>query len=140
MGKSPGHRKWPNHRVDEKHLKQRWQVTANGKVIAESDDVIRVDEDGQRARLYFPRASVQTGTLQRSSTETQCPFKGTAHYFDVKLDGTTLHDAVWSYEEPYEEHASLKDRVAFYDDKIPELVVRRAPEAAIDMDSTLNPL
>lgn len=52
---------------------------------------------------------------------TQCPFKGTAHYFNLRAGGQRFADAIWSYEEPYEEHQALKERLAFYDEKLPTL-------------------
>lgn len=63
--------------------------------------------------------------LEPSDTTTQCPFKGTAHYFDLKVGDRTLEDAAWSYEDPFDEHVALKDRIAFYDDRYPQIKVAR---------------
>ena len=122
--KSPGHQKMPLHKVEEKRLKARVVVDVGGTRVADSSDIVRVDEDDYPSRYYFPRSDVKMDLLERSSTSTQCPFKGTASYFNLELGDRKLADAVWSYEDPYDEHRGLQDRLAFDDDKYKEIRVK----------------
>lgn len=81
----------------------------NGTVIAESDDIVEVE-----GNPYFPVASVQPGLLSVSDTHTVCPWKGTASYWSITVDGAVNPDAAWYYPEPKEAAAQIKDRVAFW--------------------------
>lgn len=125
MARSPGHAKSPNHKVQEQRLQQRVQVEVAGEIIADSADVIEVDEDGSPRRYYFLRNDVNMAKLTRTTKTTYCPFKGTANYFAVNADSKRFDDVVWTYEDPYQEHADLRDRVAFWDEKSPEIRIRR---------------
>jgi len=115
----------PEHKVSEKHLHEPVRVKVDGEVVAEATDVIEVDEDGHPPRFYFARSDVKMEKLSRTETTTTCPFKGLAHYFSLTAHGHTLPDAVWTYEDPYEEHAELKSRVAFYEGKLPGISSER---------------
>jgi uncharacterized protein (DUF427 family) len=125
--KSPGHQKFPDHTVREERVAGTVKVRFNNTTIAESGNVIKVVEDKAPVRYYFPRSDVRMETLRPTATTSECPFKGTARYFDICVDGQALHDAVWSYESPYDEHADLAQRVAFYDDKYPAIGVTVEP-------------
>jgi uncharacterized protein (DUF427 family) len=107
MGKSPGHQKWPDHKVEETRVGQRMEVVLDGTVVADSSDVIRVNEDKHPVRYYFARTDVRMDTLEPSDTRTTCPFKGIARHFNLTVGGRKLEDAAWSYEDPYDEHRDL---------------------------------
>lgn len=124
MSKAPGHEKWPSHRVEERHLEKRVIARVNNEVIADSQNVIRVEEDGSPERFYFPRGDVKMEKLHSTPTKTECPFKGHASYFSISAGQNELKDAAWTYESPYDEHSDLKERIAFYTDKIPEIEIR----------------
>ena len=111
----PGYRQHPDHRLTTKPAGVRVQVRFNGEVIADSKDAVKLDEDGYPAVYYIPRRDVKMDRLARSDHRTYCPFKGTAAYYSLQ-DGP--RNAVWTYEEPYDEMHAIKDLLAFYSNKV----------------------
>jgi uncharacterized protein (DUF427 family) len=84
-------------------------ATWKGRVIARSEDVEIVE-----GNVYFPLEAVDGAALQPSQTHTVCPWKGTASYYDVVVDGEVNRDAAWYYPEPSEAAARIAGRVAFW--------------------------
>lgn len=80
-----------------------------GKELARSDDIVTVE-----GNAYFPRDAVHDGVLQPSETHSVCPWKGTASYCDVVVDGEVNQDAAWYYPMPKDAAKQIKDRIAFW--------------------------
>ena len=85
--------------------KARW----GGKVIAESKETVCVE-----GNHYFPMEGVKQGFLKPSSHTSICPWKGTAHYYHVEVDGLKNENAAWYYPEPKAAAAEIKGRIAFW--------------------------
>ena len=81
----------------------------NGQVIADSDDTVVVE-----GNHYFPASAVRRKYLTDSSTTSFCPWKGTASYYSLQVDGELNQDAVWYYPDPKPAAAQIRDRVAFW--------------------------
>ena len=81
----------------------------NDTVIAESDDTVVVE-----GNHYFPEAALDKALFSASDTTSVCPWKGTAHYYNVEVDGQTNADAAWFYPEPKDAAAEIRGRVAFW--------------------------
>lgn len=81
----------------------------NDRVIAESDETIEVE-----GNQYFPPDSVHREYLTASDTTTICPWKGTAAYYSVTVDGEVNQDAAWYYPEPLAAASQIADYVAFW--------------------------
>ncbi len=111
----PGYKKYPDHRITTKPAGVRVQVKLDGEVIADTRDAIRLEEGDYPAVYYFPRKDVKMERLVRSKHQTVCPFKGTASYYSL---ANGAENAVWTYETPYDEVSVIKERLAFYPDKV----------------------
>jgi uncharacterized protein (DUF427 family) len=85
------------------------QAIWNGTVIAESDDTVVVENNH-----YFPLESVRQDVLRPSDYQTVCPWKGTASYYSLEVDGQLNKDAAWFYPEPKEAAAEIGGRLAFW--------------------------
>jgi uncharacterized protein (DUF427 family) len=81
----------------------------NGATIAESDDTIVVE-----GNHYFPRDAVDPSALRPSDTHTSCPWKGTASYHTLVVDGAENKDAAWYYPESKDAAANIRGRIAFW--------------------------
>ena len=81
----------------------------NGAVLAESDDIVQVE-----GNAYFPAGSLRHDLTTDSELTTVCPWKGTAHYLNLTIDGRTNENAAWYYPAPKPAAAQIKDRVAFW--------------------------
>ena len=117
---SPGFQQYPNHRIATKPAGVRVQVKLKGEVIADTRDAIALEEPMAGKTVapvvyYIPRKDVKMERLTRTSHETYCPFKGQASYYSFKGGP---ENAVWSYEQPYDEMLAIKELLAFYPDKV----------------------
>ena len=87
------------------------KATWNGELIAEAeDDEVEIVE----GNVYFPPEKVDRTYLRESATHTVCPWKGTASYYDVVVNGDVNKDAAWYYPvtKPAAEH--IAGYVAFW--------------------------
>jgi uncharacterized protein (DUF427 family) len=80
-----------------------------GKVIAESNDTLVLENNH-----YFPLSSIKTEFFTDSDYQTVCPWKGTASYRNVVVDGVTNENASWYYPTPKDAAKEIKDYVAFW--------------------------
>lgn len=86
-------------------VQARW----NGSLIASSDDTVVVE-----GNHYFPAESVNAELLRPSTKTTMCPWKGTAHYHSLHVDGAENPDAAWYYPDPKPKAQDIRDRIAFW--------------------------
>ena len=66
----------------------------NGKTIAESANTVVVENNH-----YFPIESVDSNYLGDSDRTSFCPWKGTANYYSLNVDGETNTNAAWYYDD-----------------------------------------
>ena len=82
----------PSHPITVLPTGSHVVVRVNGQIVAETDAALTLQESSYPAVQYVPLADVTSDLLRPSDTETYCPYKGDASYFDVVVDGVRARD------------------------------------------------
>ena len=102
------------YRFDVEPSSRRVLIEFNGVTLADSKRALVMRETRLAPVYYIPREDVRMDLLHRTDLQTHCPFKGNASYWTVRVGNRTAANAVWSYEEPFEEATSVSGYMAFY--------------------------
>lgn len=112
------HPRDPYKRVDVLASSRHVEVVVKGVKVADSRQPRILFETGLPPRYYLPLADVRFDLLVPSPTATHCPYKGTATYWSLRVEGQVLEDFVWMYRAPLPESQKIAGLVAFYNEKV----------------------
>jgi uncharacterized protein (DUF427 family) len=119
------HPRDPHSRVDILQSTRRVRVALKGVTVAETDQPRILFETGLPPRYYLPLTGVRLDLLRPSDHQTMCPYKGTASYWHVEVDGELFENIVWTYKAPLPESQKIAGLVCFYNERV-DLTIERA--------------
>jgi uncharacterized protein (DUF427 family) len=98
-------------------------VTVAGRTIADTKAALVLREAAYPPVYYIPRQDVDMTQLTRTQNRSHCPYKGDASYYSVTAGGERSKNAVWTYENPNEDVAEIKEYLAFYPNRVDAITV-----------------
>ena len=110
--------KYPGYAIDLVPLDGIGRAHVGDQLVAESSGCLIVRESDHRDQLYFPLADVDADLLIDSDHRTICPFKGEAGHRSLKVGGTVVENALWTYPTPMDEVGGIAGYAAFYTDRV----------------------
>ena len=81
----------------------------NGQVLADSNDTIVVE-----GNHYFPPSAINKDFFKDSDHQSVCPWKGTASYYSLEVDGESNNNAAWYYPSPSNAAKEIEGYIAFW--------------------------
>lgn len=120
---APGFQKHPDYAINTERPHTSYRVEFNGEVIAETDAPLLLLESRHRPVYYVPRDDVRMELLQATDHHSYCPFKGNARYWSIKVGSREAENAVWAYDDPYDELPQIRGFVAFYANRVDAIYV-----------------
>ena len=117
-----------DHPLELREIDDQVRIRVGDEELAGAAQALELREHTCSPVLYVRRSDIAPRFLQRSMQTSWCPYKGKASYFHIRLkDGSRLENAVWSYESPFAHIAAIKDRLAFYPDRVSVERLQAAP-------------
>jgi uncharacterized protein (DUF427 family) len=108
----------PDHPITIAPVQGKVRVTVAGQTIVESAHALLLEEKDYPPVYYLPREDANMSLLTRTTHYTYCPYKGDCTYYSIPSGGTKSEYAVWTYENPYESVAVIKNHLAFYPTRV----------------------
>jgi uncharacterized protein (DUF427 family) len=112
------HPRDPFHRIDVLRSNRDIRIELDGGLLAESSRAMLLFETLLPVRFYLPRDDVKVA-LETSGTVTYCAYKGRASYYSLP-DGAP--DLAWTYRDPLHDAEPVRDRIAFFDERVDVVV------------------
>ena len=112
------HARDPHTRIDILQSSRNIRVEIDGVTIADTDQPWILFETGLPARYYIPKTDVHFQHLVSTETATACPYKGTARYWSITVNGQTHDDLAWGYDSPLQESQDIAGFISFYNEKV----------------------
>ena len=116
------HARDPFKRVDALASERHVRVEIDGQLVAESRRPHALFETSLPTRWYLPFIDVRQELLEPSDTVSQCPYKGTANYYSVRIGDTVHRDVAWTYPNTIPECTKIVGLVAFFNERV-DLVI-----------------
>lgn len=115
----------PDHPITITPTNGNVTVSLDGQVIARSASALTLQEANYAPVQYIPRKDVDLTQLTATDHTSYCPYKGRASYYSIEAGGQRSVNAIWSYEEPHDAMAAIKDYMAFYPDRVDSIDIER---------------
>lgn len=112
------HPRDPYTRVDILASSRHVEVKIDGVTVAESRQPKILFETGLPPRYYLPLADLRLDLATPSDTQSHCPYKGTASYWHLDVNGKRYEDIVWMYRTPLAESQKIAGLAAIYNEKV----------------------
>jgi uncharacterized protein (DUF427 family) len=117
------HPRDPYKRIDVAHSSRHIRVVVSGETVAETRRPVLLFETNLPTRYYIPKMDLRLKVLVPSETHTQCPYKGLASYYSVRVGDTLVKDIAWYYPFPLPEVGKIQNLVCFFNERVDALYV-----------------
>ena len=91
----------------------RVRVFRGDTLLAETSAARVMYETRLEPAIYVPISDLNVEIAPPSELQTFCPFKGTASYHAITVDGAVLENAIWTYARPLPESEGIDGYVGF---------------------------
>lgn len=117
--------------IDMEPLPFRVRAEVAGETVLDCTAVFVMYELGHAPVYYVPKGDLSQALLSANDHSTYCPYKGDARYWDLRVGERLVENAVWAYDDPYDELPQIRDHMAFYADRVDEILIDGDPQPSV---------